>query len=254
MLRRTIGGFGVKDLFTLVNLVSGVLAVGYVLHGEPRRAGYAVIAGFLLGDIVDGTVARRTGTANRFGAEFDAITDHFVHVFVPALVFFEVYDRAHHATLGLVAAGALIAGATVRHARFAAARFDYPLCWCGVPRTISGFAALSFALSTFVGHGAGAYQVGFAIVVVLSALNLAPIPYMTHRGRRAMQWYVKAVVIPFLLALLVMLLVGRHHIFDLLFAGMLWFVAFGWFPVHPEERREFYAEYRRWSAELAHAH
>jgi len=251
MLRRTIGGFGVKDLFTLVNLVSGVTAIGYVLQGEPRRAGYAVIVGFLLGDIVDGTVARRTGTANKFGAEFDAITDHFVHVFIPALVFFEVYDRAHHASLGLVAAGALIAGATLRHARFAAAKFDYPLCWCGVPRTISGFTALAFALSTFVGHGAAGYDVGFVVVVVLSALNLVPIPYMTHRGRRAMQWYVKATVLPFFLALLVMLLVARHYIFDLFLVGMLWFVAFGWFPVHPDERREFYAEYRRWNAELA---
>ena len=252
MLRRTIGGFGVKDLFTLVNLVSGVVAVGYVLREQPRQAGYAVIVGFLLGDIVDGTVARKTGTANRFGAEFDAITDHFVHVFVPALVFFAVYDQARHGGLGLAAAGALIAGATIRHARFAAARFDYPLCWCGVPRSVSGFAALSFALSTFLGTGAGGYEVGFAVVVVLAALNVAPIPYMTHRGRRAMQWYVKAFVFPFLAALVVMLVVARHYIFDLFFVGMLWFVAFGWFPVHPEERREFYAEYRRWSAELAH--
>ncbi len=252
MLRRTIGGFGVKDLFTLVNLVSGVAAVGYILRDQPRHAGYAVIVGFLLGDIVDGTVARKTGTANRFGAEFDAITDHFVHVFVPGLVFFEVYDLAHHGGLGLAAFGALIAGATLRHARFAAARFDYPLCWCGVPRTISGFTALSFALSSFLGTNGAVYTVGAVIVIVFSALNLAPIPYMTHRGRRAMQWYVKAFVLPFLLALLVMLLVARHYIFDLFFVGMVWFVVFGWFPVHPEERREFYAEYRRWAAELAH--
>lgn len=250
MLRRTIGGFGVKDVFTLVNLVAGVAAVNYALTGRPRDAGYAVLVGFLLGDIVDGTVARATGTANRFGAEFDAITDHFVHVFVPALVFFEVYDRAGHRALGVLAAGALIAGATLRHARFAAAKFDYPQCWCGVPRSISGFAALSFALSTFLGGEAG-YYVGFSVVVALSALNIVPIPYMTHRGRRAMQWYVKATVIPWFIALAVMLLVARHYLFDLFLVGALFFVAFGWFPVHPEERRAFYAEYRRWAAELA---
>jgi phosphatidylserine synthase len=251
MLRRTIGGFGVKDLFTLVNLLSGVAALGFVLRGEPRNAGYAVIVGFLLGDIADGAVARKTGTANRFGAEFDSITDHFVHVFVPALVFFEVYEHAGHGALGLVAVGALIGGATVRHARFAAARFEYPLCWCGLPRTVSGFAALSFALSTFLGGGDAGYLVGFLIVVGLSMLNVVPIPYMTHRGRRAMQWYVKAAVIPFFLSAPVMFVVARRYTFDVFLVGMLWFALLGWFPVHPEERREFYAEYRRWAADLS---
>jgi len=252
MLRAKFGPFGVKDLFTMVNLLSGVVAVGFVLRNQPRHAGYAVLVGFLLGDVVDGTVARRTGTANRFGAEFDSVTDHFVHVFVPGLVFFSVYERGHHGALGLVAVAVLVTGATVRHARFAAARFDYPLCWCGLPRTISGFTALSFALSGFFFSGGGAgYPIGCGVVVVLSALNLAPIPYMTHRGRRAMQPYVKAIVLAFFVSVPVAFVVARRYTFDCLFAGMLWFALTGWFPVHPDERREFRAEYRRWAAELA---
>lgn len=250
MLRRTIGGFGVKDLFTMVNLLSGVAAVGFVLRGQPRHAGYAVIVGFLLGDIVDGTVARRTGTANRFGAEFDAVTDHFVHVFVPALVFFSVYEGGHHGGLGLVAVAALVTGATIRHARFAAARFDFPLCWCGLPRTVSGFAALAYPLSDVFSRGGAAYPIGCAVVVGLSALNLAPIPYMTHRGRRAMQPYIKVLVGTFFLSAPVMFLVARRYTFDVFFLGLVVFAAFGWFPVHPDERRAFRAEYRRWSAEL----
>jgi phosphatidylserine synthase len=235
MLRAKIGPFGVKDLFTMVNLLSGVVAVGFVLRDQPRHAGFAVMTGFLLGDVVDGTVARRTGTANRFGAEFDSVTDHFVHVFVPGLVFFGVYEHAHHAVLGLVGVAALISAATLRHARFAAARF----------------AALSLPLSaTFVRSGAG-YTIGCAVVVVLSALNLAPIPYMTHRGRRAMQPYVRAVVVALFLVVPVAFLVARRYTFDMVLLDMLWFAATGWFPVHPDERREFRAEYRRWSAELA---
>jgi phosphatidylserine synthase len=251
MFRRTIGPFGVKDLFTLVNLMSGVAAVGYVLAGQPRRAGYAVIVGFLLGDLVDGTVARRTGTANRFGAEFDSVSDHFVHVFVPALVFFSVYRQGGYPGLGLVAVAALITGATLRHARFAAAKFDYPLCWCGLPRTISGFTALAIPLSTFLTHGAIAYAGGCAVVVGMSALNLVPIPYLTHRGRRAMQPYVKILVGGFFLALPIFALFARRYMFDVLFVGMVWFAVTGWVPVHPDERRDFRVEYRRWAAELA---
>jgi len=251
MLRRTIGPFGVKDLFTLVNLLSGVAAIGYLVHGETRNAGYAVLVGFLLGDIADGAVARATGTANRFGAEFDSVTDHFVHVFVPGLVFFTVYERGGHPALGLAALGALIAGATVRHARFAAARFHFPLCWCGLPRTVSGFAALSFPLSTLFVNLGQRWLVGTAVVVALSAMNLVPVPYMTHRGERAMQPYVRLGVAIFLLSTPVLFVVARRFTFDALFACMAGFALIGWIPVRPDERRDFFVEYRRWSSELA---
>ena len=251
MLRRTIGPFGVKDLFTLVNLLSGVAAIGYLIHGEARNAGYAVLLGFLLGDIADGAVARATGTANRFGAEFDSVTDHFVHVFVPGLVFFSVYERGGHAALGLVALAALIACATIRHARFAAARFHFPLCWCGLPRTVSGFAALSFPLSTLFVHVGQRWLLGTVVVVALSAMNLVPVPYMTHRGQRAMQRYVQVGVAIFLLSPPVLFLVARRFTFDALFVCMAAFAVIGWIPVRPEERRGFYVEYRRWSGELA---
>jgi len=251
MLRRKIGPFGVKDLFTLVNLLSGVLAVSFVLRGQPRNAGYAVIAGLLLGDIVDGTVARVTGTANRFGAELDAVADHFVHVFVPGLVIYSVYERGGHGGLGLAALAALIVCATIRHARFAAARFHFPLCWCGLPRTVSGFAALSFPLSTLFVQVSQRWLLGLIVVVVLSAMNLAPVPYMTHRGQRAMQPLVKVGVALFLLGPPVLFVVARRFTFDALFASMIVFALFGWIPVHPNERRDFFVEYRRWCAELA---
>jgi len=250
MLRFKLGPFGVKDLFTLVNLLSGVVAVGFAVEGEVRNAGYAVLVGFLLGDIVDGTVARLTNTANRFGAEFDSISDHFVHVCVPGFVFYIVYERGDHAAMGLAALGALIVGATIRHARFAAARFHFSLCWCGLPRTISGFAALSFPLSTLFTHTPERYLIGLVVVVVLSVLNLAPIPYMTHRGERAMQLYVKVLVIGFLLSAPLAFVVARRYTFDVFFLGMMFFALTGWFPVRRDERREFYAEYRRWTAKL----
>lgn len=251
MLRAKVGPFGIKDLFTLVNLLSGVAAVGFAVKGEVRDAGYAVLVGFLLGDIVDGTVARVTQTANRFGAEFDSISDHFVHVCVPGFVLYTVYQRGDHATMGLVALGALIVGATVRHARFAAARFHFPLCWCGLPRTISGFAALSFPLSTLFTRTTQGYVIGLVVVVVLSTLNLAPIPYLTHRGDRPMQLYVKVLVIGFLLSAPLTFFLARRYTFDVFFVGMMWFAVTGWFPVRPDERRAFHAEYRRWAVELS---
>jgi hypothetical protein len=66
-----------------------------------------------------------------------------------------------------------------------------------------------------------------------------------------MQPYVRAVVVALFLVVPVAFLVARRYTFDMVLLDMLWFAATGWFPVHPDERREFRAEYRRWSAELA---
>ena len=42
-MRRNIGPFGVKDLFTLVNLMGGVFAIVFCIQGEPLAAGTALL-------------------------------------------------------------------------------------------------------------------------------------------------------------------------------------------------------------------
>ena len=250
-LGRQLGPFGVKDLFTVVNLLSGVAAVGFVVSGSPRAAGYAVLVGFLAGDLLDGLVARATGTGNRFGAQFDTVTDHFVHVLVPGLVMYEVYRAGGHPVLGLTALGALVLSASIRHAMFAAAPFDFAPCWCGLPRTVTGFVALSLPLSTVFTRLPAAHLTGTVAVVVLSALGLMPVPYMTHRGERGLPIHVKVLVAVFVTGLPLTFLLARSHTFDLLLAGVLVFAVAGWAPVDAEDRRRFYSEYRRWWTELS---
>lgn len=251
-MQRRSRSFHLKDLFTLVNLVSGVIAVHFVLQGWPRTAGFTVIVGYLFGDLLDGQVARLTNTSNRFGAELDSIVDHFVHVVVPGIIIYTVYSDAGHEGLGLVALGVLVGTATIRHARLAAAKFDFPLCWCGLPRTISGFTAMSLALAKVVTDNLRHYYVpAFAAVMLLSVMNLVPIPYMTHRGHRAMQTWVKVLVGTFVVLPVIVFFVDRDRTFDVFLVFMLGYAFTGWVPVRRDERSAFWAEYRRWTAELA---
>lgn len=253
MQGRPSSSFHLKDVFTLVNLISGVVAVHFIVLGYPRRAGYAVIVGFLFGDLLDGHVARLTQKSNRFGAELDSIVDHFVHVVVPGLIIYSVYSDAGYDKLGIAALGILVGSATVRHARLAAARFDFPLCWCGLPRTISGFAAMSLPLSRALGnHLKAGHWLGFLAIVGLSMLNLVPIPYMTHRGRRAMQPWVKMFVALFIITPVITFLVDRAWTFDVFAFWVLGYAATGWVPVHRDERLAFREEYRRWATSLSH--
>jgi phosphatidylserine synthase len=154
--------------------------------------------------------------------------------------------------LGLALVGVLIAAATIRHARMSVARFDFPLCWCGLPRTIAGFAALSFPLShEFFGKNPARYWTGFIVIVALSILTLLPIPYMTHRGERPMQTYVKVLVALTIVTPVVTAVVAPDYAFDVFFFWMLGFALTGWFPLRPDERRQFYAAYRRWAAAIS---
>jgi CDP-diacylglycerol---serine O-phosphatidyltransferase len=251
-MRWSIGPFGVKDLFTLVNLLGGLAAIHFIVGGQPEMAGYALLAGYLLGDVLDGPVARLTKTSNRFGSEFDTATDALVQGIVPAIIVYAVYARGGHSTTGFVLMAFVIACATVRQALFSVAKMGDPLMYTGLPRTVSGYASMAYVLSSFFfGMNPARYAVGALIIPALAVLNLLPIPYMTHRGGRRMQTHVKILVIVFLVTPAAAFVFARHYTFDVLFFWTLGYAATAWIPIYPHEKKAFYARYRQWAAEIA---
>jgi phosphatidylserine synthase len=251
-LRFSIGPVGVKDLFTLINLMGGVFGVSFVMDHQPERAGLAVLAGYLFGDALDGVVARLTKTSNRFGSELDTATDHFVQAIVPAMIVFEVYREGGHRDLGFVLLAIVITCATVRQALFTAAKMGDPLTYCGLPRTVSGFASMAFVLSrSFFSGDHGSFALGAALVSAFSIMGLLPIPYMTHRGARQMQTYVKVLVVAFLVTPAAIFFVARSYTFDVLLLWTGGYALLGWLPLHRDERRAFFTRYRAWVAEIS---
>ena len=253
-MRWSFGPFGVKDLFTLVNLLGGVFGVYFVMEQRLELAGAAVLAGYLFGDTLDGVVARLTHTSNRFGSEFDTATDHFVQAIVPAIIVFAVYTRGGHRVLGLVLLAVVIACATVRQALFTVAKMGDPLMYCGLPRTVSGFASMALVLSRFFfRQDAISFAVGGVVISAMAIMGLLPIPYMTHRGARRMQTYVKALVAAFLVTPTVVFFVARDFTFDVLFVWTFGYALFAWAPLHRDERKAFFVRYRQWAVEVSNA-
>ena len=85
--------FGIKDIFTTINLLGGVVGICLCIDGRPYGPASRVMLGYLLGDALDGYVARKLNSANQFGAEFDTIADHTSHVIAPAAIVYTVYQR-----------------------------------------------------------------------------------------------------------------------------------------------------------------
>jgi len=68
------GFYLLPTLFTIGNLLFGFAAIVLSFRGEIKRAAlFIIIAGVL--DLVDGRVARMTGTTSEFGSEFDSLAD-----------------------------------------------------------------------------------------------------------------------------------------------------------------------------------
>src|SRR5689334_4789079 len=115
--------FGIKDLFTIINLLGGIVAMCLCVDGQPYAAGISILLGYLCGDTLDGYVARKLGTANQFGGEFDTIADHLSHVIAPAVIVYTVYRDKDllpgrwNQVLAIALAASIIISVSIRHAR-----------------------------------------------------------------------------------------------------------------------------------------
>ncbi|HSK02608.1 MAG TPA: CDP-alcohol phosphatidyltransferase family protein [Kofleriaceae bacterium] len=237
--------FGVKDLFTTINLLGGVIAICLCVDGRPYEAGIAVILGYFLGDALDGYVARKLGTANEFGAEYDTIADHTAHVIAPAVIVYTVYKDA-----GLVAApwdqvlaiglaGSLIVSVSIRHARNIVAPIEFKGVWAGLPRSVLGFIAIGYCNSSFATSVPGGWWAGVGLMPAMAIATLTYFPFPSHRMSRGHHLHVKVVITLFLASTLYALLLHRAILFDVVTFWMVGYALTSWLSMTREERARY---------------
>jgi phosphatidylserine synthase len=249
-MRWNWGYFGVKDLFTTINLVGGTVGIHYAVLGNLEYAAFAAFGGFLFGDALDGPVARITKSGNKFGSEYDRIVDHLSQTVTPAIILYRAYQMDGHPITGIILMTVLLMAASVRHARGMTDEFRFPAGFYGANRTVSGILALSLPnTELFWKMHAYWYEIGIGTVVLAAILNLAPIPYVSHRPKgRTLQWYAKAAAWVFILVPIALVFVARQFVFDAIFFCTMVYCLTAWIPVTRDERKQFYEEYRRWQA------
>src|SRR6185295_12013651 len=72
---------------TLFNLFCGIYAIVLAINGEFAAAPKFIVLGGIA-DVLDGRVARATGTGSRFGEELDSLVDAISFGFAPALIMY----------------------------------------------------------------------------------------------------------------------------------------------------------------------
>ena len=110
------GVFLLPSLFTLGNMFCGYACIVFSMRGEFERAAPYIGVAIVL-DMLDGRIARLTGTASEFGVEFDSLADVISFGVAPAILAF-AWGLEPLGHLGWAAGFLYVTAGAMRLARF----------------------------------------------------------------------------------------------------------------------------------------
>jgi CDP-diacylglycerol--serine O-phosphatidyltransferase len=118
------GAYLLPSLLTLGNMFCGYACVVYAMRGDYERA--SVYIGFaIILDMLDGRVARLTGTTSAFGVEFDSLADVISFGIAPAILAF-AWGLSPFQRLGWAAGFIYVSATAIRLARFNVQSTQHP--------------------------------------------------------------------------------------------------------------------------------
>ena len=110
------GIYILPNLFTAASLFAGFYCMVSTVNGDYRTAALWILASLIF-DGLDGKVARLTGTASKFGVEFDSLADVVAFGAAPGLLMY-CWALRPFGRLGWLAGFLFLACAALRLARF----------------------------------------------------------------------------------------------------------------------------------------
>ncbi|MFK5948240.1 MAG: CDP-alcohol phosphatidyltransferase family protein, partial [Methylococcales bacterium] len=94
--------YNLANLFTFVNIASGILAIYFIVHNDFKTA---IILAWIAGafDIFDGKIARKYNLSTEFGIQIDSFADFISFVLVPTFLIHQAIFNSGDTSLVLVA-------------------------------------------------------------------------------------------------------------------------------------------------------
>ena len=173
------GVYILPSLFTMGNMFCGYICIVYSMRGDYESAapfiGFAVVL-----DMLDGRIARMTGSASAFGVEFDSLADVISFGLAPAILAY-AWGLAPLGRIGLAAGFLFVSAAAMRLARFniqTGTGLDKRY-FVGMPSP----AAAGVLASTVYAYPWGLYDYRAALPVLLMVLAPAALMVSTIRFR-----------------------------------------------------------------------
>jgi CDP-diacylglycerol--serine O-phosphatidyltransferase len=165
----------VKDLFTLANGVTGLIALYFISIDAITESAICLLFCYAF-DLADGFLARYTHPTE-FGGTLDSLSDAvsfgMVNSFFVFSIFFKNTDFAH---LGLGISATILITALLRLARFNISKTQY---YAGLPTTLT---AVFFPL-WFLSKISPPLIISSIIILLISLLMISEIPYPKKLGK-----------------------------------------------------------------------
>lgn len=191
------GIYILPTVITLANMGLGFFAMVKTLAGEFSTAATAIIVGHLM-DVLDGRVARWTGTDSKFGIELDSLSDLVSFCVAPAFLMYEMVLQ-HNSLWGFPVALLFVICGALRLTRFnlkAQAGEAKGSHFVGLPTPAAGGLLAIFALLyDMLEVGKPVRSIDFvmnrlplfyefvpAIMLVLSLLMVSEVPFSSLKN------------------------------------------------------------------------
>ncbi|HLD28755.1 MAG TPA: phosphatidylcholine/phosphatidylserine synthase [bacterium] len=125
-------GIYIPSLITAVNLACGFLSLTASFNREFTKAGWYIIAAWFL-DLVDGKIARLTGTSSDFGIEFDSLSHLVSFGVAPGFLYYALFLNTY--PFGWAVIFIYVLAVAMRLARYNVKTFyqDRGNCFEGLP-------------------------------------------------------------------------------------------------------------------------
>ncbi|HEY7215218.1 MAG TPA: CDP-diacylglycerol--serine O-phosphatidyltransferase [Thermoanaerobaculia bacterium] len=172
------GAYLLPSLFTIGNMLLGFYAIVCGLNGQFLRAALLVFLAAIL-DLLDGKIARMTGTESEFGKEYDSLADVITFGATPALLAYLWGLRELNADAWLLCVFYMVCAAT-RLARFnVQARVVDSRWFVGLPMPAAAGAICSILV--FAPEYTGDLQVVMQVVMGMALLLIGVLMVSTFR-------------------------------------------------------------------------
>jgi CDP-diacylglycerol---serine O-phosphatidyltransferase len=168
------------SLFTIANLFCGWACVVYAMRGDLTTAAPFVGIAIVL-DMLDGRIARMTGTTSEFGVQLDSLADLISFGMAPAILAFQ-WGLLPLGRLGWAVGFLFVTAAALRLARFNIQTPSDKRYFVGMPSPAA--AAVPAATVFFFPDGMQTYQQALpalAVVLVPALLMVSTIRYRSFK-------------------------------------------------------------------------
>ncbi len=169
------------NLFTTGNLFCGFYGLVSAIQGDFFKAAVAILVAMIF-DILDGRVARYTGSTSRFGIEYDSLCDLVSFGVAPAILVY-TFALQTYGRYGWLAAFLYVACAALRLAKFNVQAVKESSYFTGLPSPgAAGLMASTVLFSLWFGLEQPVKHIAILIMVyIISYLMVSNAPYFSFK-------------------------------------------------------------------------